>query len=102
MPRPAKFSFLLSDQKTRVGYSLKWRDRIVCVQFAHPTTPGKYVELSTGCTTEADAHVEAARLVLKHYATTGPATAAPTTWDQAIEHLKGTPDLRPDTVRGYL
>lgn len=101
MARPAKFSFLLSDQKTRVGYSLKWRDRIVCVQFAHPSIPGKYIELSTGCTTEADAHIEAAKLVLKHYMPTLPADTR-TTWEKAVEHLKGTPDLRPDTIRGYL
>lgn len=102
MARTAKFSFLLSDQKTRVGYSLKWRDKIVCVQFPHPTIAGKYIELSTGCTTETDAHTEAAKLVLRHYAPTLPIDGTKFTWDQAIDHLKGTPDLRPDSIRGYV
>jgi integrase len=102
MPRRAKFSFLLSDQRTQVGYSLKWRDRYVCVQFPHPTIEGKYIELSTGCTTETDAHIEAAKLVLRHYAPVMPVDGSKTTWEEAIEHLKGTPDLRPDSIRGYL
>ena len=102
MPRTARYSFLLSDQKTRVGYSLKWRDRIVCVQFPHPTIPKKHVEITTGCTTETDAHTEAAKIVLRYYAPTLPVNATATTWDEAIEHLKKTPDLRPDSIRGYL
>lgn len=67
MARIAKFHFILPNH-TRVGYSLKQRGDIFRVQFSDPDQAGKYREVSTGCRTAGDAHVEAAKLVLKAYA----------------------------------
>lgn len=101
MGRQAKFSFILPDGKTRVGYGFKFRGDIYRVQFADPANPEKYLELSTGCRTENDAHIQAAKLVLKAYQPTMPANPRVTGWDEAVAELERTPGLRPDSVRNY-
>jgi integrase len=58
-------------------------------------------ELSTGCTTENDAHIEAAKLVLKTYRPLIPANPRSTTWDKALAELIKSPGLRPDSIRNY-
>src|SRR4051812_43218012 len=90
----------LSDGRT-VGASLKLRGNIYAIQFAHPTEHGKYVEKSTGRPSLSDATTEGAKIVLRHYSPTIAPTPATATWDEALKHLEGTPDLRPDTIRGY-
>src|SRR5262249_6846074 len=77
----------------------------------HPTNPGKYLEFSTGVevprhwTPEKDpppdAFTAAAKLVVKHYLPASDSHPIRTTWDQAMAHLEDTPDLRPDSIRGY-
>lgn len=102
MPQRNRYSFLLSDQTTRVGYSFLYRGSgPIRVKFRNPGPGPKYLEISTGRTSEADAHTEAAKIVLRYYAPTVPQLNRRATWDEALAHLDDTPDLRPDSVRGY-
>jgi hypothetical protein len=111
MGRRAKYTFPLEDGRT-VGASFKTRGGYFRVQFPHSSIQGKYVEASTGVAVPkkwtpdkappSDAFNEARKLIAQHYRPTLPADPRKTTWDEAIEHLKKTPDLRPDSIRGYL
>src|SRR4051812_36472073 len=112
MARRAQFTFPLEDGRT-VGASFKVRGGYFRVQFAHPTVHGKYVEAATGVEVPlkydpekhdppADAFNEAAKVIARHYRPTLAPDLKRTTWDEAIEHLKRTPDLRPDSIRAYL
>ena len=63
--RKSEDSFELRDGR-QVGYSLKERQtksgKVFRVVFRHPTED-KYMELSTGCSSKADAWTEAAKLI---------------------------------------
>jgi hypothetical protein len=98
--RRPSITFPLPDGRA-VGASLKVRGDIYAIQFPHPTEKGKYVEKSTGCTTISDAQSEGAKIVLRHYSPTIAPDPKTATWDVALSHLDGTPDLRPDSIRGY-
>lgn len=100
MKRKARFSFVLPDQ-TRIGYSLKWRGGVVRIQFPDPTRQGHFVEKTTGCRSESDAHVEGAKIVLKSYAHTIPVDPESRTWSEATADLEKT-TLRPKTLATYL
>ena len=98
MGRRADHQFTLPDGRL-VGYDLTRPGRVRRVRFLDPD--GKRVELSTGCRTEADAHVEAAKIVLKTYFPKPDSLPGRATWDTALAELAATPGLRPDSVRGY-
>jgi len=102
MARQPKFSFVLPDNR-RVGYSLSWRGKYISVQFPDPAAPPgsyKHLKIGTGCTTENDAHTEAAKIVLKVYAPSLPVDPKKITWDKAVSELQSSP-LRPDTLSTY-
>jgi hypothetical protein len=111
MGRRATWRTPLPDGKL-VGYGFKVRGGIFRVQFRHPTNPTKYMELSTGVevprnwTPERDpppdAFTQAAKLIAEHHLPAADAHPIRATWDEAIAHLGATPDLRPDSIRGYL
>lgn len=100
MGRIAKFHFILSDH-TRVGYSLKLRGDIYRVQFPDPDHEGKYREVSTGCRTEADSHVEAAKIVLKAYKPHLPPDPRKAGWEEVETDLARSTDLRPRSLEVY-
>lgn len=100
MPRLYPFSHSLPDER-RVPYSLKSRGAYLMALFVGPA--GNRLEKSTGETTLADAHAGARRLIEKIFAPAPDSAAARAvaTWEEALAHLEGTPDLRPDSVRAY-
>lgn len=100
MARIAKFHFILPNH-TRVGYSLKQRGDIFRVQFADPDHAGKYREVTTGCRTSADAHVEAAKLVLKAYAPHLPPDPKRVKWEDALAELEKGTHLRDRSLEVY-
>ncbi len=100
MGRIAKYHFILSDHR-RVGYSLKFRGDIYRVQFPDPEQEGKYREASTGCRSESDAHIEAAKLVLKAYSPHLPPDPKRVTWEEVIEELAKSTDLRVRSLEVY-
>ena len=85
----------------KVGFSFKVRNRVFRVVFRHPSED-KYVELSTGCTTKADAYSEAARLILTSYGYNQGKDPRNITWDAAAAELVKLPTLRPKTLEGLL
>lgn len=111
MARRAQCIFPLEDGRS-VGASFKVRKGYFRVQFPHPTVPGKYVEAATGVEVPPkfnpkkqkpppDAFNEASKIIARHYRPTLVPDLKKTTWDEAIDHLKRTPDLRPDSIRAY-
>jgi integrase len=85
----------------KVGFSFKLRSRVFKVVFRHPSED-KYVELSTGCTTKADAYSEAARLILSSYGHNRGKDPRSVTWDEAVTALTELPTLRPKTLQGFM
>jgi len=101
MGRQAKYSFMLNDQKTRVGYSLKWRGDMVRIQFPDPEAPEKHREVSTGCRTLSDAHLEGLKIVNRAYAGTITPDSKNATWDEVLADLANSIDLRPRSLEVY-
>ena len=84
-----------------INYSLKKRGKLLRIVFNGPD--GRRQELSTGRTVVGEARDAAKRLIPEAFATKEtPKALTQVTWDDAIKHLQGTPDLRPDSIRGYL
>lgn len=100
MARIAKFHFILSNH-TRVGYSLKQRGNIYRVQFPDPDEQRKYREVSTGCRSESDAHIEAAKIVLKAYAPHLPPDPKRVTWEDALAEFPKATSLRDRSLEVY-
>src|SRR5205823_3099296 len=100
MGRRASITYPLRDGRT-VGASLKLRGIIYAIQFPDPSTPGKYLEKSTGCTSIADAQSEGARIILRHYAPTRPTDPRRVTWDQVEAELPTAAPLRERTLQTY-
>jgi integrase len=93
-----------------VGYSVKARYGVFKVKFRDLT--GKFIEPSTkvevpkGWTPDKDPppdfFIEAAKLIVRTYLPREKDHPIKATWEKAIDHLKATPDLRHDSIRGYL
>lgn len=93
-----------------VGYSVKARYGVFKVKFRDPA--GKFIEPSTKVEVPKswtpdrdpppDFYIEAAKLIVKTYLPREQDHPIKATWETAVEHLKKTPDLRPDSIRGYL
>jgi hypothetical protein len=98
MGRQAEHTHTLPD-KTRVGYSLTDRPGGFRVRFVGPD--GKRVERATGSSTKGEARHAAADIIEREYRPVMPASRPRSTWDEALADLDRTPDLRPDSVRGY-
>jgi integrase len=84
----------------KVGFSFKERGNIYRVVFRHPTED-KYVEISTGCTTKADANSEAARLILNSYGYNKGKDPRKVTWAEALAELQKLPTIRFNTFEGF-
>jgi integrase len=85
----------------KVGFSFKVRNRVFNVVFRHPSED-KYIQLSTGCTTKADAYSEAARLILTSYGYNKGKDPRKVTWEEAVAALVKLPTLRHKTLEGLL
>jgi len=109
MGRQSTYQTTLATGKI-VGYSVKARHGTFKVKFKDAS--GKYIEPSTGVevpktwTPDKDPpntfFVEAAKVIVKAFTNTEHAPPITSNWERAITHLEGTPDLRPESVRGYL
>jgi integrase len=84
----------------KIGFSFKERGNIYRVVFRHPTED-KYVEVSTGCTSRADAYSEAARILLTHYGYNKGKDPRKVTWDEALTELAKLPTFRAKTFAGF-
>ena len=98
MGRLAKNSVTLADGRT-VGYGFKLRAGIIRIQFPDPARPDRYLELSTGSTTKADAHTAAANLIRKAYSPAPAAAPAAAGWDACMAALPA--DLRDRSAEAY-
>ncbi|MBA4190000.1 MAG: hypothetical protein C0467_18605 [Planctomycetaceae bacterium] len=100
--RKSEEVFELRDGR-EVGYSLKERTtkegRVWRVVFRHPTED-KYCELSTSCSSKADAYSEVEKIILKAY-TAGSVDPRKVTWAEAITELKAL-RVRPKTLEAWL
>lgn len=98
MGRQAQHTHSLADG-TVVGYSLTERPGGYRVRFLG--LDGKRVERATGCQTKGEARNVAKGIVDEAYLPALPAKPREATWEEALADLAKTPDLRPDSIRGY-
>lgn len=83
------------------GYSLKLRGDVYRVQFPDPENQGRYKEVSTFCRTESDAHIEAAKIVLKVYRPHLPPEPKDVTWEEVLAEIGRSVDLRARSLEVY-
>ncbi len=100
MARLARYHFILPDH-TRVGYSLKLRGDIYRVQFPDPDDDRKHREASTGCRTEADAHIQSAKIVLKAFTPHLAPDPKRVGWEEVVSELSKSTDLRERSLEVY-
>jgi len=97
MGRHWSYEHVLKSGRT-VGYGLIDVGGTYRIRFVGPE--GRKAERATGATTKGDARTRARDIIETEYTpvTDGPRAA---TWEDALEYLARTPDLRPDSIRGY-
>jgi integrase len=98
MGRQAQHVHRLNDG-TEVGYSLTERPGGFRVRFLGPD--GKRVERSTAHKTKSKAITAGQDIIEEVYRPAAPVEPAKSSWDAALADLDRTPDLRPDSIRGY-
>jgi hypothetical protein len=59
------------------------------------------LERATGCRTKGDARTKAQDIIDETYRPALPAEPTQASWEATLTDLVQTPDLRPDSIRGY-
>jgi integrase len=98
-PKPS-IVYPLQDGR-QIGANLKLRGKYLAIVFAHPTEPGKWIELSTGCESISDAQMEGAKIVLKYYSPTIAPNPKTATWETVLAEIESESDLRPRSLESY-
>ncbi len=98
MGQQAQHTHRLADG-TVVGYSLTERPAGYRVRFVGPN--GQRVERSTGCRTKGEARNACPDIIDTEYRPARPPEASKASWETVLKDLDLTPDLRPDSIRGY-